>query len=203
MAESRRFSEVAGNWRAIRRLLPVYAHLAEQFHLAEPPVRDVRELRGNDQAAIDSMAQWMDMIDDNAEAHHFRQVLQSSSLDSPEDKLAALIHRFLAKDDTRTRDKLDFCLTQYLAVCAPPLLYQVEPSLEEVAQVLQPVLGAQSAELPAWLEPLETLVQELRDCQSLKQLEERRIIENGRQLKKMAREKHATTSTLAAFTRFN
>ncbi len=203
MAESRRFSEVAGNWRAIRRLLPVYAHLAEQFHLAEPPVRDVRELRGNDQEMIDGMAQWMDMIDDNAEAHHFRQVLQSSALDSPEDKLAALIHRFLAKDDTRTRDKLDFCLTQYLAVCAPPLLYQVEPSLEEVAQVLQPVLGAHGAEVPAWLEPLEKLIQELRDCQGLKQLEERKIIENGRQLKKMAREKHATASILAAFTRFN
>src|SRR5437588_10406511 len=192
MAENRKFSEVAGNWRAIRRLLPVYAHLAEQFHLADPPVKEVRELRGNDQAAIDAVAKWMDMVDDNTEAHHFRQVLQSSTLDSPEDKLAALIHRFRATmDDARTRDKLDFCLTQYLAVCAPPLLYQVEPSLEDVGHVLQPVLGEQAAENPAWLQPLEELIQELRGCQSLKQLEGKRIIEGGRQLKSLARDKGA------------
>jgi hypothetical protein len=203
MQESRKFSEVAGSWRSIRRLLPVYAQLAEEFHLADPPVKDFRDLRGTDQAAIDSVVNWMDMIDAHAEAHHFRQVMQSSAVDAPEDKLAALIHRFQGKTDERDRDKLDFCLTQYLAVCAPPLLYQVEPSLDDVARVLQPVLGDGKVELPEWLQPLDELIQEMRGCQSLRHFEEKKIIEKGRELKKMTRGRETSNSTLAIFTRFN
>ena len=203
MPENRKFSEVAGNWRAISRLLPVYAQLAEEFHLAEPPVKDVRALGGTDHSAIDAVMAWMDMIDENTEAHHFRQILQTTDMESPEDKLAALIHRFLEKTSQRGQEKLDFCLTQYLAVCAPPLLHQVEPTLEDVAGVLQPVLGTGAVQLPPWLEPLEMLIEELRSCKNLGELDEKRIIESGRQLKKMARAREQSRAMLAVITRFN
>jgi hypothetical protein len=202
--ETRRFSELAGRWRAIRSLLPVYANLAEQFRLPDPPVKNVAELQGKDEATINAVLLWMDQIDDAAEPHHFRHLLQAADVSTPEDKLAILIRRFLGKPhDDRARDKLDFFLTQYVAVCAPPMLYEVEPSLEEIGRVLEPVLGECPCDLPQWLESMEQLVEELRACGSLRDLQGSDIITRGRQLKISAGKKYFGHSALLAFARFN
>jgi len=46
------------------------------------------------------------------------------------------------------RDKTDFLLVQYFSLCVPSGLADADVDLEYVAQVLEPVLGAQSPEDP-------------------------------------------------------
>src|SRR5260370_39779111 len=82
-------------------------------------------------------------MDQRGLVHQLRHLLQMTTLNASESGLRALIHRHLRKlkKSSVDRDKIDFLLVQYFALCAPAKIYhkQIEPA--DVAQVMQPVLG--------------------------------------------------------------
>src|SRR5438067_1144905 len=204
MQQNASTASMASSWRVIRRLFPVYIVIARQFRLAEPPCKDLRDLRTSEPEAVEQLTTWFDSIDDSLQPHQLRQVLQHTTIGSTEEKLSALVERHLRKtEDPGQRDKLDFLLTQYVSVCAPPVLHQIEPSLEDIAHVLEPVFGEIPTDLPRWLSPLDELINVMRACRSLRDVQQRQILERGRELKANAGEMYFGRSALLAFARFN
>lgn len=197
---------VAAEWRATRRLYPIYAAIAREFQLGDPPCKDLNEV--NDQSepdVVQRIGQWLAEMDECIQAHHFRQLLQTSDLASSEDKMHTLVDRYLNKEHRTEsdRDKIDFLLIQYFAVCAPPSFHDREVDLDDVAEVLEPIFGECPTFLPEWLRPLEQLIADMQRCGTLADLERHRIIERGRELKAASGERYFGSSALLAFTRFN
>ncbi len=200
-------ARAAEQWRLTRRLYPIYAALALQFDLGQPPYGE--DLRGvetkSEPEVLESVERWLAQMDERIQAHQFRHVLQGSDVAKTEQKLHALVERYHSKRNKgeADRDKLDFLLAHYFSACAPPSLHEREVRLEDVADVLEPVLGECSSVLPGWLAPLEQLVELLRSATSLADLNERKIIPRGRQLKAACQQMYFGSSALVAFTRFN
>ncbi len=197
---------VAAEWRTTRRLYPIYAAIAREFQLGDPPCESLNEV--NEQSEPDVLqriGQWLAEMDQRIQAHHFRQLLQTSDLASSEDKMHTLVDRYLNKEHRTEFDraKIDFLLIQYFAVCAPPSFHDREVDLEDVAEVLEPIFGECPASLPEWLRPLEQLIADMQRCGTLADLERHRIIERGRELKAASGERYFGSSALLAFTRFN
>ena len=101
------------------------------------------------------------------------------------------------------RDKTDFLLVQYFSLCAPSGLEDAELDLDYVAQVLEPVLGPQQPKLPAWLNPLETILQSAARCKRLSELLHGGVLEQGRKLKTQNAAHYFEPSAMVAFTRFS
>src|SRR5574342_1347912 len=147
---------LTAQWRAARRLYPIYAGLAEHCQLGSPPYK---ELEGIDERAepeaIQRVGEWMTEMDRSIEVHHLRQFLQSSGMATSENAVQALIDRHLGKEGRADpdRDKIDFLLVQYFAICAPPSFHDREVDMEEVAEVLEPILGESPTQTPEWLRP--------------------------------------------------
>jgi hypothetical protein len=132
-----------------------------------------------------------------------RQFLQTSRLADETALRAALIHhlRKPAHDDS-DRDKIDFLAVQLFSVCAPSPLEDQAVTLELVAGILEPVLGA--ADGPAaGLEELEDLVRAANACESLEEVFSSGILETGRKRKAASGEGYFAAAELGAFTRFN
>lgn len=197
---------VAAEWRATRRLYFIYAAIAREFQLGDPPCKDLNEV--NDQSepdVVQRIGQWLAEMDERIQAHHFRQLLQTSDLASSEDKMHTFVDRYLNKEHKTEsdRDKIDFLLIQYFAVCAPPSFHDREVDLDDVAEVLEPIFGECPTLLPEWLRPLENLIADMQRCGTLADLGRHRIIECGRELKARSGERYFGSSALLAFTRFN
>jgi len=198
-------TDFTAQWTEARFVYPLYAALAEQFHFAElphllgelPPVRPSREVFDRDLC-------WLDEIDEKVRAYQIRQ-LPSNVLNASERSLRAFIHRQLKKPNKTTvdRDKIDFLLTQYFALCAPEELYRGQVELSDVAQVLQPVLVEADATPLEWCEPLEEILAALENCHSLRDLMEHGLLEQGRLLKDSAGAMFYDPAALVAFVRFN
>jgi hypothetical protein len=86
---------------------------------------------------------------------------------------------------------------------APAEMFRRDITLDEVAAMLKPVLGETGTTLPAWLEPLEAIINDLHGCQRLSELLARHPIERARALKLAAGESSHGSAALLAFTRFN
>src|SRR6202158_2680716 len=114
--------------------------------------------------------------------HQPRHLLKMTTLNASEAGLRALISRHLRKNQKSNtdRDKIDFLLVQYFALCAPAKIYhkQIEPA--DVAQVMQPVLGEVAPDPLAWCEPLEKMIEALRGFRSLREILKTNFIEQGR-----------------------
>ena len=91
-------------------------------------------MRGTDLAGLDGPA---------GAVYQLRQLLQMTTLNANEAGLRALIHRHLRKPSKTNmdRDKIDFLLVQYFALCAPAKVYHKQIELEDVAQVMKPIIG--------------------------------------------------------------
>ena len=129
-------ASVAAQWRAVRRLYPIYTALAERFGLGTPPYENLQLSAGESESAVIARVEtWLGEMDERIQPHQFRQMLQSSGFANAEDKLHALVLRHLAKPGRgeADRDKLDFLLTQYLAIGTPPSFHGRDLSLEDVA----------------------------------------------------------------------
>jgi hypothetical protein len=197
-------AELASLWNEARFVYPIYAALATQFSLAplpyppgeNPPARPTR-------SAFDRDLQWLAQIDGHLLAYQLRQV-PSDVLNGSEPSLRAFIQRHLKKPEKTIvdRDKLDWLLVQYFALCAPEALYRDEIRLADVAQVLQPVVSgvAQSSECT---EPLEKILTQLEDCRTLRDIMESGIFEQSRMVKDAAGSSFYTPAALVAFCRFN
>ncbi len=197
---------VIARWRAARRLYPVYSALALEFDLTLPPCRDLDEVDVHSEPdLLEKVESWFGELDESLQVQHFRQLLHGTGVGASEEKLNALIERHLrkpAKSDC-DRDKLDFLLVQYFAVCAPPSFQDRDLTLSDIAEILEPVLGRGPFEFPDWLKPLDGWIAQMQQFTSLEQMQEGRIVQQGRQLKEAARHLYFTPPALLAFTRFS
>lgn len=196
---------LAAQWRSVRALYPIYTALADEYDLGKPPFANLDQPGDLSEAeVIERVHAWLAQMDDRIQPHQFRQMLQSSGFAHAEDKLRVLLNRYLEKEAhlEADRDKLSFLLTQYLTVCAPPSFQGRELTLNEVAQVLEPALGVLDLETPPWLKPLDGLVEELAQCESLDKFEDTELVQRGRELKAAAAERFFEPAALLAFTRY-
>jgi len=198
-------NEIAAQWRVARQIYPVYAAAIRQHAIAVEPSRDLEYPADRNEAeAVARVQQWFDEADKKVEVWHLRQVLQTSELGT-EGALRALLTRFLEKEERTDadRDKVDFLSAQYFFQCAPAKLHQSEPTLDDVAEVLEPVLGESIPQAPAWLAPLDGILTELKQCESLSEMLERGSLARARKLKTEAGAMFFGSGALLTFTRFN
>jgi hypothetical protein len=200
-----RTEELAAKWNEGRNAYPIYAALALQCQLSSLPFAE-GQLPPVDRS-IDGMAQdlrWLDELDDKIRAVDLRQLLPDT-LNTSEVSLRAFVQRQLRKPEKtdQDRDKLDFLLVRYFALCAPESLYHEEIHLSDVARVLQPVLQEEDSTPLEWCEPLEQLLQSAAKCRSLRDLMERGLIETVRIIKETAGGAFYDPAALTAFCRFN
>jgi hypothetical protein len=198
-------SELAATWTEVRLSYPLYAALATHFHLAElphqadeqPPVRPTRTIFERD-------LNWIDQLDEKVFAYQIRQ-LPSDVLGRSEENLRSFIQRQLKRQrkTASDRDKVDLLLVQYFAQYAPDQLYRQEIELQDVAQVLRPVLGDADATPLDWCEPLNGILGALEDCRSLRDLLEAGLLEQGRLMKDSAGANYYDHAALVSFCRFN
>ena len=199
-------SRSIAQWRAARRLYPIYSALAIHFGLDTPPFEELDSVdQASEPEVLARLESWLDVMDSRLQVHQFRQLLHGTGISVSEEKLHALIERHYRKAEKSEadRDKLDFLLVQYFAVCAPPSLQDRELRLEDAAEVLSPVLGPVALEIPEWLRPVENWIVTLRQFTKLRDLQECRLALQGRQLKAAARHLYFAPLSLVAFTRFS
>jgi hypothetical protein len=198
-------ADFAAQWSEARLAYPLYAALANQFSLEPPPYpageapppRPTRDV-------FDRDLEWLDAVDAKLRAYQIRQ-LPPEVLNASEETLRAFIHRQLRKPDKTIldRDKIDLLLVQYFALCAPEELYRNEIRLEDVAQVLRPVLTEADATPLEWCQPLVQILDKTDQCHSLRDMLELGLLEQGRLLKDAAGDMFYDPAALVAFCRFN
>ena len=193
-------------WEELRSVFPIYLALARHLEFEIPFGPDRRNLPAKVDAALSAEVQnWFNSMDQRVMVHQLRHLLQMTTLNASESGLRALILRHLrktAKNNT-DRDKIDFLLVQYFALCAPPKIYHKQIDLADAAQVMRPVLGETDATPLAWCEPLEKMIESLRNFRGLRDMLKTNFIEQGRRVKESAGGMFYDPSALLAFIRFN
>jgi len=193
-------------WEELRAVFPIYLALARLLEFEIPFGPDRRNLPVKADAELSAEVQnWVNSMDQRVVVHQLRHLLQMTTLNASESGLRALILRHLrktAKNNT-DRDKIDFLLVQYFALCAPPKIYHKQIDLADAAQVMRPVLGEAEATPLAWCEPLEKMIESLRGFRSLRDMLKTNFIEQGRRVKESAGGMFYDPSALLAFIRFN
>jgi hypothetical protein len=193
-------------WDETRSVFPIYIALAKQLTLEIPFASDKRILPEKGDADLYTKIQtWLDSMDQQVLVYQLRHLLQMTTLNASEAGLRALIQRHLRKPSKSNmdRDKVDFLLAQYFALCAPPKVYHKQIELEDVAQVMKPVLGEVSTAPISWCEPLEKMIVALRGFRSLRDVLKTSFVEQGRRVKDEAGKMFYEAASLVAFVRFN
>jgi hypothetical protein len=193
-------------WDETRSVFPIYIALAKQLTLEIPFAPDKRILPEKGDAELYSrISTWLDSMDQQVLVYQLRHLLQMTTLNASEAGLRALIQRHLRKSSKSNmdRDKVDFLLVQYFALCAPPKVYHKQIELEDVAQVMKPVLGEVSTSPISWCEPLEKMIVSLRGFRSLRDVLKVTFVEQGRKVKDEAGKMFYEPAPLVAFVRFN
>jgi len=198
-------SDIATQWSEARLAYPLYAALSVQFNLAPlphqlgelPPQRPTRDV-------FDADLKWFDTIDESLRAFQIRQ-LPPEVLNASEEGLRAFLQRQLKKQEKTPadRDKIDLLLVQYFALCAPEELYRKDIGLDDVARVLQPALGDVGVAQLEWCAPLDQILEKIEQCQSLRDMMEHGLLEQGRLVKESAGPLFYDPAALIAFCRFN
>ncbi len=193
-------------WVEDRSVFPIYLALAKQLDIEIPFPQEKRNLPEKpDLELFDEVEAWLDEMDQRVAVHELRKLLQTTTLNANENSLCSLIHRHLQKSSKTNvdRDKIDFLLVQYFALCAPAKIYhkQIEPF--DVAQVMKPVLGGVDDTTLDWCEPLEQMIEKLRTFRSLREILKTNFIEQGRKVKETAGGMFYDPAALLAFVRFN
>ena len=193
-------------WKEAREVFPIYLALGKQLKIEIPLPQAKRNLPEKpDLELFTQVHDWLDSMDQQVMVHQLRHLLQMTTLNASETGLRALISRHLRKSKkTNTdRDKIDFLLVQYFALCAPAKIYhkQIEPV--DVAQVMLPVLGEVAPDPLAWCSPLEKMIESLRGFRSLREILKTNFIEQGRKVKETAGGMFYDPAALIAFIRFN
>jgi hypothetical protein len=193
-------------WKEAREVFPIYLALGKQLKIEIPLPQAKRNLPEKpDLELFSQVHDWLDSMDQQVMVHQLRHLLQMTTLNASETGLRALISRHLrkAKKSNTDRDKIDFLLVQYFALCAPAKIYhkQIEPV--DVAQVMLPVLGEVAPDPLAWCSPLEKMIESLRAFRSLREILKTNFIEQGRKVKETAGGMFYDPAALIAFIRFN
>ena len=193
-------------WEELRSVFPIYVALAKQLEIAIPIPQDKRNLPEKPPLELFKQVQnWLDGLDSRVLVHQLRHLLQQTTLNASESGLRALIQRHLRKPaKTNTdRDKIDFLLVQYFALCAPAKIYHKQIELADTAAVMKPVLGETDTTPLAWCEPLEKMITSLRGFRSLRDMLKNSFIAEGRKVKEAAGGMFYDPSALLTFIRFN
>lgn len=201
-------SEVSrqAQWDEARSVFPIYVALAKQLAIDIPIPPAQRSLPEKAELELFSQVQtWLDAMDQRVLVHELRHLLQMTTLNASETGLQALIQRHLRKTTKSNidRDKIDFLLVQYFALCAPAKIYHKQIEQGDVAAVLKPVLGAVAAQQLDWCEPLEQMIEALRGFRTLRSITKSNFISQGRKVKESAGPGFYEAAALLAFTRFN
>jgi hypothetical protein len=193
-------------WEEARSVFPIYLALAKhlQMEIPFPQNKRVLQEKPEDDFAKQVYA-WLDAMDTQVQVHQLRQLLQTTTLSASESGLRALIMRHLRKPSKNNtdRDKIDFLLVQYFALCAPAKIYHKQIELADVAQVMKPVLGEVDCTPLTWCEPLEKMIITLRTFRSLRDILKTNFIEQGRRVKESAGGMFYDPAAMIAFVRFN
>lgn len=191
-------------WTEARSVFPIYLALAKQLGIPIPFTQ--RNLPENPEPELFSEVQtWLDAMDKRVIVYQLRHLLQMTTLNASETSLKALIERHLRKA-TKThfdRDKIDFLLVQYFALCAPAKIYHKRIEPPDVAEVMKPILGDVAPAKLVWCEPLEAMIEALHGFRSLREILKTNFIEQGRRVKESAGGMFYDASALLAFIRFN
>jgi hypothetical protein len=193
-------------WAELRSVFPIYLALAKQLEIAIPFPAEARNLPEKPPLELFKQVQnWLDALDSRVLVHQLRHLLQQTTLNASESGLRALIQRHLRKPSKTNidRDKIDFLLVQYFALCAPAKIYHKQIELEDAAAVMKPVLGETDSAPLAWCEPLEKMIAALRGFRSLRDMLKTNFIAEGRKVKEAAGGMFYDPSALLAFIRFN
>src|ERR1700737_29456 len=196
----------AEEWQELRSVFPIYLALAKQLEIAIPFPQETRNLPEKPSLELFKQVQnWLDALDGRVLVHQLRHLLQQTTLNASESGLRALIQRHLRKPSKTNidRDKIDFLLVQYFALCAPAKIYHKQIELEDAAAVMKPVLGETDSAPLAWCEPLERMITALRGFRSLRDMLKTNFIAEGRKVKEAAGGMFYDPSALLAFIRFN
>ena len=195
---------LAGQWRAARRIYPIYSALVRQFDLGIEPCRELESpINRSEPEVMQRIAAWFNQMDLKVEAFQLRQLLQTTELGT-EENLRALVKRQLAypKKTKAVRDKVDFLMVQYYAHCSPHGAHE-DLGFDHFSDVLHPLVGDVSPLLPPFCAELDTLLTKMDACTSLGELLNGQIIERAREIKEQAEEKYFSPSVLVAVARFN
>ncbi len=195
-----------GQWEENRSVFPIYIALAKHLQIEIPFAQNKRVLP--EKADLELFTQvdtWLNAMDHQVMVHQLRHLLQMTTLNASESGLRALIMRHLKKSGkTLTdRDKIDFLLVQYFALCAPAKIFHKQIELSDVAQVMKPVFGEVNTEPLPWCEPLQKMIQSLRGFKSLRDILKTNFIEQGRRVKESAGNMFYDPSAMLAFVQFN
>jgi hypothetical protein len=193
-------------WEELRSVFPIYLALAKQLEIAIPFPQDKRNLPEKPPLDLFKQVQnWLEGLDSRVLVHQLRHLLQQTTLNANESSLRALIQRHLRKPAKTNvdRDKIDFLLVQYFALCAPAKIYHKQIELEDTAVVMKPVLGETDTAPLAWCEPLEKMIASLRGFRSLRDMVKNSFIAEGRKVKEAAGGMFYDPSALLTFIRFN
>jgi hypothetical protein len=193
-------------WPEFRSVFPIYLALAKQLEIAIPFPQETRNLPEKPPLELFKQVQnWLDSLDSRVLVHQLRHLLQQTTLNASESGLRALIQRHLRKPSKTNidRDKIDFLLVQYFALCAPAKIYHKQIELEDTAAVMKPVLGETDTTPLSWCEPLEKMVTGLRGFRSLRDMLKTNFIAEGRKVKEAAGGMFYDSSALISFIRFN
>ncbi len=184
-------------------LQPIYTTLVREF-VIDVPTCPVEPGFTPTLESVEHASAWFQQVDTQIQAHQLRQFLQTTPLAS-EVVLRELLLYHLQKPvkSASDRDKTDFLLVQYFSLCAPSGLEDADVDLDYVAQVLEPVLGSQPSELPAWLGSLEGIMQSAAACQRLSELLYSGALEQGRKLKTENAARYFEPEAMVAFARFS
>jgi hypothetical protein len=193
-------------WKEARSVFPIYLALAKQLEIEIPFPQAKRNLPEKPDLELYSQVhEWLDVMDQKVLVHQLRHLLQMTTLNASEPGLCGLIQRHLrkAKKSNIDRDKIDFLLVQYFALCAPAKIYHKQIEAGDVAQVMQPVLGDVDPAPLDWCAPLEQMIESLRAFRSLREILKTNFIEQGRKVKETAGGMFYDPAALVAFIRFN
>jgi hypothetical protein len=184
-------------------LQPVYAALVREF-VVDVSTCPVDEEFSATAESVEQAAAWFQQVDAQIQVHQLRQFLQTTPL-ANEPVLRQLLWHHMQKTakSPSDRDKTDFLMVQYFSLCAPSGLNDADMDMEYVAQVLQPVLGLQTTQLPAWLNSLENILQTAASCRRLSDLLHCGALEQGRKLKTQSASRYFEPSAMVAFARFS
>ncbi len=184
-------------------LQPIYSALVREF-VIDVPECPVGEGFSASPESVRQAADWFQQVDAQIQVHQLRQFLQTTPLANEAVLRQLLVHHMQKAAKTNSdRDKTDFLLVQYFSLCAPSGLEDADVDLDYVAQVLEPVLGPQDPKLPAWLNPLETIMQTAGRSKRLSELLHSGTLEQGRKLKTQNAAHYFDPAAMVAFARFS
>src|ERR1700737_3843578 len=158
-------------WTETISVFPIYLALAKQLGIAIPFSQ--RKLPETPDSELSNQVQsWLDTMDQRVIVYQLRHLLQMTTMNASESSLKSLIERHLRKPTKTTfdRDKIDFLLVQYFALCAPAKIYHKRIEPLDVAEVMKPILGEVDPTPLEWCEPLENMIEMLRTFKSLREL---------------------------------